>query len=313
MSICTLYRPLPTLVERLASVSFVMTPVWLLEADITPCTLKVWMTLGAYGTWSAVTGTYESIHPAVSSVCERARVSETTFHKAVRDLIAIGALQRIERFDPKTKLQIPNAYRLITGTLVPPSAPVETDTPPPVEVDTPGVVANAPNPEPLTHNQETHKEPAPAPQSPPTKANEMLALLINACTERNVVLPPRVKGMYAKKFKELLDGGVAPELILEALRLSWKKKTLDKVQLLDNFLIEVQAGERQPDVRTKQEVRDEVVTSRIEQAMALVRARGMDPNNGKIVSKAMKEIRLGLVNVSQALTGGMQQMELMSA
>lgn len=141
---------------------------------------------------------------------------------------------------------------------------------------------------------------------PPEKANEILATLIDACSAHNVTLPPRIKGMYARKFKELLDGGVPAPLILEALRLSWRKKTVDRVQLLDNYLIEVQAGERVRDVRTNSQVRSDNVGTLVQQTKAVVLARGGNPDDNRLMVKTMRDIRNGLIDVAQAIAAPMQ-------
>lgn len=293
--------------------SFVMVPTWLIEADILPSSLRVWLALGAYGTFSPETGTYESIHPSVETVCQRAKVSEATFRRAMTELIGLGAARRIERFDPRTGLQICNAYQLMTGTLTPPS-PVTHEPPRAVTDDGAGGSPVSPNPEPLYQEPSTKniQEPSvPAqPAHEPQKANEILKTLIDACAAGGVLLTPRIKGMYAKKFKELLDGGIPAPLVLEALRVSWRKKTIDRVQLLDNYLIEVQAGERVQDARTKTEVRSDQVTDLLDQARAVVVAQGGNPDNNRLMSKTMRDIRTGVIDVAQALGASFTQMQI---
>lgn len=296
---------------------YAMVPSWLLEAKPSGNAVLIYVTLASFGTFDTTAGVYQECRPSLAKITDRCGLSESTVKRAVSELLELGAIERTLRWGPDG-VSLPTLYQVIFGRLVGPGKPAVDpggSTPEPRGGSTGERVGGPPvtcNPEPITQNQKTHKEPAPATQSP-TKANEFVALLIEACKKQDLVLPPRIKGMYAKKFKELLDGGMPPELILEALRLSWKKRTLDKVQLLDNLLVEVQAGERVKDVRTKQEVRNEGVDAAIDRAVALVVSRGGDPNNGRLVSKAMKEIRLGLVNVGNALTGGMRQMELVSA
>lgn len=297
--------------------SFVMVPTWLAQADINPQSLRVWIILGSYGTFNVNTGCYESIFPAVETAAERAGVSASTFRRCLAELETLGALKRIARYDPEQGRQLSNIYQLKTGTLVPPppgepSDPSESDTLEAGRSDR-GSLADLPaNQEPITYNHKTQSSTAPPP-APPTRANEILATLIDACAAAGITLTPRIKGMYAKKFKELLDGSVPPELILSALRLSWKKRTLDRVQLLDNYLIEVQAGERVRDVRTKTEVRSEGVRSLIDQAEAVVKARGGNPNDNRLMSKTMRDIRDGLIDVAQALGSSFTQLQIGAA
>ncbi len=50
-----------------------------------------------------------------------------------------------------------------------------------------------------------------------TNAGHLLGAWIDHCTAKGVVLPPRVKGQYAKTIKENLDAKIHPDLIKQAL------------------------------------------------------------------------------------------------
>jgi hypothetical protein len=291
--------------------SFVMVPVWLAQADITPQALRVWVILGSYGTYNVASGTYESIFPSVASAAERAGICESAFQKAVRELVKVGAVERIARYATNGG-QLTNVYRMKMGTFVPPSRNVDVGEGPDfgdgggadsspgggVHPSTRGVDGCTPNQEPLTKNQETKNFPEPTVpagggDTPPT-AQTILKTFIDACTTHGVTLTPRIKGMYARKFKELLDGGVPHSLIMEALRLSWRKKTVDRVQLLDNYLIEVQTGPAAPRFQSVQERREEKLQeskSVMRMATEAVVAQGGRSNDFKAIQKMMDMIR----------------------
>jgi hypothetical protein len=179
------------------------------------------------------------------------------------------------------------------------------------------VVANAPNPESLTNNQRTKNKNSSSATPPDGELNAgiMTKHWIDWCTLRGVKLTPVTIKRYAAKFRELLDAGFEPTLIGAACQAMAKDNVISKVALLDHYVTRAQTGpekmpERVKDVRTNQEIRNEGVDATIDRAVALVVARGGNPNNNKLVVKAMKEIRQGLVNVGNVLTGAVQ-MELM--
>jgi hypothetical protein len=189
-----------------------------------------------------------------------------------------------------------------------PQVEPETESPAPVESPTKKTITKKTKEE----DQKTTEPPAGSPlegeivdeasNDRPVTAQTLLATLLDACSSKNVTLTPRVKGMYARKFKELLSGGIPDALILEALRLSWKKKTLDRVQLLDNYLIEVQTGPAEPMFKSASERRvdrADQASDIAKQATRVVVENGFAANDIKALKQALRLIKEGFTNITR--------------
>ena len=91
----------------------------------------------------------------------------------------------------------------------------------------------------------------PADDAKAETAQTILARFIDYCAGRNVKVPPRSKGHYAKEIKEALDGGIEPRLIRWALHSMYENKVVGHPSYLSNHIVRVQTGPERRNGRHK--------------------------------------------------------------
>lgn len=137
-------------------------------------------------------------------------------------------------------------------------------------------------------------------------AQTLTAQWIDWCKAREITLPPRLIGRYARKFKELLGGHIPPAVIGAALARMATERMVARVDLLDSYVVRVQAGAPRPEPMYRSAAerrRDETVDSRdrIAEAERIVRARGGDPEDNVAVYRVAQELkRSGMVGEDSA-------------
>lgn len=139
----------------------------------------------------------------------------------------------------------------------------------------------------------------------PVNAGTLTAQWIDWCKARNITLPPRVVGRYAAKFKELLGANFPPAIIGAALAKMAAENMISRVDLLDSYVIRVQAGAPRPESQFRSAAerrRDEAeaTRNRVAEAEAIVRARGGNPNDSAEVYRVVRERKSGMVRQDSA-------------
>lgn len=138
---------------------YVLVPAWLLALHPDGAELRIYCYLAQFGRFDTAAGIYEECRPALSTLAERAGMSETHTKRALSGLLEKRAIERRQRVAEDGKTSLPSVYRVIFGSLVGPGGSADgrgegaTDGPqggPPV----------ADNPEPPTQNQNTQKKPS---------------------------------------------------------------------------------------------------------------------------------------------------------
>ena len=93
----------------------------------------------------------------------------------------------------------------------------------------------------------------------PVTAQTIVAALVDACRERDVALPNRLIGQYAKGIKQLLGEGYSPALIWRALALMADDNILNRPSLLANKVVTAQAGPERAPQRASRSTTDDRV------------------------------------------------------
>jgi hypothetical protein len=119
--------------------TFTKTPHWLLATDLSDGALRVYAALGMYADYRTGKGAF----PSVATLRAATRMSDSTVRRHLRDLLAVGAIERHERFRENGS-QTSSEVWLIADPPVISDSPRSNLTAPPVKSDTP--ITRAPLP-----------------------------------------------------------------------------------------------------------------------------------------------------------------------
>jgi hypothetical protein len=222
-----------------------MVPEWLRVRKPGGAAILVYITLASFGTWNPGSARYDECRPSVPTLAEETGLGESTVRRAIKDLTQLGALEVGGVRRAANGGELPRVYRVVFGQVTAPPSQV----PPPgtpdgtggVSPDTPGGVPEmTPNQEPSTKNQHQDFLPQDAAADNAGKILKGLIDWLRLPEQGPVELPSRIRGMYAKGIKKLLDEGSDPIRIKLALGRMHDRGKIGSPSLLDSFVVEVQ-------------------------------------------------------------------------
>lgn len=128
---------------------FAMVPAWLAWKQPSANALLVYVHLALFGTFNPGTATYEQCRPSKRTLAEGdlsrgypgTGLGEQTVGRALRELVALGAIRGEPSFHPVTGAQGPTVYRLVFGQVHEQQADphITGDTGPGITPDTGGI------------------------------------------------------------------------------------------------------------------------------------------------------------------------------
>jgi hypothetical protein len=196
-----------------------MIPGWLLDRQPSANAIAVYARLAQFGKFDTETGVYEECRPRLSTLADRAAMSESTVKRAVTELLEMGAITKQLRWADDGKTSLPSVYRVIFGSLTGPGPePGGFTGEPPANKDNPGrggPPVNPPGVHPWTRGGSTGDlQPItsypegfdPEENSPPNGRTEVTTRASEAAKEEEISLKDKTR-----------TDGERPESALDAL------------------------------------------------------------------------------------------------